>query len=184
MTAIIYLLSLITGIFLFGNAILVPFVHLGVAGEINYLLLFVFSTIASTISDSAWYFIGRVSPKGKILKLPFLKKRIEKVEKFSGFFDKHSVKLLFYSRFVWGTRIATRLLSGMQKVDFAKYIYINTASSVVWLFTVTGISLAVQKGITPFKDLERGLELGLVISIILVALIYIFIKKILERNKF
>lgn len=182
MSELYYYILIPTVMVAVGNLALIPFIHLAVIGDINYFFFLYFAILGTVLSDSIWYLVGRTVSRKQILEIKFFRKRVKKVEGFLNFFDRVSLEALFFSKFVWGTRIVVRLLAGVERVNFFKYLFVTLGSSLIWIFGATVVILFAQKGIgVLLGETISGLALtGLVL--LLVVFSYFLFKRWLTKK--
>lgn len=142
----LYLAIFIGHIFL-GGFILVPALYLSIIGKVSFLVLLVLIVMSSMVGDSFWYFLGKRIGKNRIYALPIIRRRIGEAKKLSGFFDRYGVWTVFFTKFISGTRLASHILAGMHKVNYARFLVATGAGTSLW-FIATFILI---------KWLDRGI---------------------------
>src|SRR3989344_2246459 len=86
------------------------------------------------IADNMAYWIGR--KKGEaVLQIIADRFRITRarIEKTKQFFQKHSGKSIFLSRFLVGFRLFIPYLAGVLKLPFGKFFFFNLLGAVIWI---------------------------------------------------
>jgi len=159
------------GLLIGGETVLIPAVYLALIGKLEILPLAGVACLATIISDSAWYFVGRLLPLRKLGRLPWVGKRLpEGVAYASGLFQDHGLKAVFLSKFLYGTRIAVQMLAGLTRLPYRRYLVVNSASVLLWLGLILLLGLAVAKSAdTLHFGVHRAyLVLGLFIPLLLV----------------
>src|SRR5436853_7127455 len=82
-----------------GETVLVPAVYLALIGKLQVVPLVAIASLATILSDSAWYLVGRVLPVEKISKLRWLGKKWPRVfDSVSEVFKRHGLKAIFVSK--------------------------------------------------------------------------------------
>lgn len=122
-------LFLSVGLLLGGETVLLPALYLGITGSLNLLYVFLIMTIATVLSDTFWYLLGRGAVP-HILKIRFREKIHAYGSAFHGAVKGRELFLLFFSKFVYGTRIAAQVLCGLHKVPFWRYFFVNLAAVI------------------------------------------------------
>src|SRR3989344_3115421 len=92
-------LFLFLGMLVGGETFLLPAAYLAAKGTLTFPLVIFFAGLATLVSDTAWYIIGRFFPLNKILSWKMFFKKREISLKIFSVFKKHSQKLLFISKF-------------------------------------------------------------------------------------
>ncbi len=118
-----YLYSFVALLFA-GETIMLPIIFLALQGKLSLGHVFVVSLAATVISDSVWYALGRNFPPSFYKR--FTGERTEVVmEKIGWLFKNKGVQTLVLSKFIYGTRIAAQVLSGVHRMPFALYLAAN-----------------------------------------------------------
>lgn len=129
-----------------GETVLVPAVCLALVGKLQVLPLIGVASLATLISDSAWYLMGRLLPLEKISELPWLgRKWPQGVAYVSDLFKRHGLKAVFVSKFLYGTRIAAQMLAGVTRIPYMRYITVNIGSVLAWLGFILLLGFIVNK---------------------------------------
>jgi membrane protein DedA with SNARE-associated domain len=147
------------GIIFAGGLVLLPSMYVAMTGTLSLLHLFFISIAAGLTMETFWYTVGTSAKKEKIYALPFVKKRVDEAKKFSSFFNKHGVLLVFVSKFIYGTRIASHVLAGMHKLNFLKYISATTLGTVIWFGIFYGLLKTADLGISGVKETTTKAQL-------------------------
>src|SRR4029079_780436 len=89
----------------------------------------------------------------------------------SGLFARHGLKAVFFSKFIYGTRIAAQMLAGLSRLRFSRYLLVNVLSVLVWLALLLGIGMAIDQVADSFgiRVHKAYLLLGLFIPGVLLA---------------
>lgn len=139
--------ALFAGLTLLGGFVLLPAMYLTLTGHVDLFMLFVLTLCAAAISDSVWYIIGLVSKKEKLYRLSFIKKRMEEAKKFSSFYSKHGVRLVFFTKFVYGTRLASHILAGMHRISYAGFLGATASGTAIWFWIFYFLIKALDFGV-------------------------------------
>ncbi len=149
-------LFLLLGILVFGSAVLLPALHLATTGELDPGVLIFTTLIAMWISDSAWYAVGRALPIESLRRVPALDAGLARV---TAKLSRSTVglgRLLFLSRFLYGSRIAVSIVCGLAGMRYRSLALINLASGSVWL----GFLFVTAIGVAAALELVAGEALG------------------------
>jgi membrane protein DedA with SNARE-associated domain len=168
---------LFIGMLMGGEAFLLPAIFLAIKGTVNFYLVLLFSILATLISDTAWYIIGRFFPLERILLWKiFLKKRELSDKIFLGL-QKHGLKILFISKFVYGTRTLVQVLSGTIRTPFFKYSIVNLSGILSYLFTISFITFLIKESLDSFIKITYNEYAYLVVFILVIGILHICLKK-------
>lgn len=113
-----------------GGIILFPSFYLAIVNELTLAYIWGIMIIATIISDSFWYATGRgVGPK--FFRSIMEKKRSVYLERASEFIEGRELVMLFYSKFVYGTRIAAQVICGARKVPYIRFLGVNIVAVMI-----------------------------------------------------
>jgi membrane protein DedA with SNARE-associated domain len=152
-------LILYVGIIFTGGAALLLGMLFSFAGKLSIFVVFAVTILAALTADAVWYFVGRRAKKDKLYSYSFVQKRVEEAQAFSRFFEKHGVALVFFTKFIWGTRIASHVLAGMHKVPFFKFVLSTALGTAVWFVLFYFILKGVDASIAAAKATALRLQL-------------------------
>lgn len=144
---------------------------------IPFIYLFIISITANLISDIFLYFFGNIIVKK--LKLKKYKKFKDGERKFKKLLKKikHPEKVIFFSKFIYGTRVITILAYGRYKpISFKKFLFYNIMSLMAITFVILGIGWIFGDIIAMY--LYNGI---LIAGLLVVVIIFIF-KKWLNKE--
>lgn len=139
-------IQLLTSIvaFLGGEPLIILIAILSGQGFVPFWQLIIFSLLGVMAADTLWFCVGKIIHKIRSKRLIRLQKRIVKK------IGKSPTKILVYSKFTFGIRIAAILLLGHSKMKFKKFILLDfitslflviLISSIGWLFGIGFIHL-------------------------------------------
>lgn len=113
------------GLLIGGETVLLPALYLAVIGVLNGWYVMAIMLLATIISDVFWYSVGRgIVPR--IIQANVNQKRIIQLNKLSRVIAGKELIILFYSKFIYGTRIAAQILCGARNTSFPSYLIVNT----------------------------------------------------------
>lgn len=173
------------GVMIGGEAILLPAVFLASIGVMDLFWVLFFGLAGIMLSDSVWYWVGtklhgRSDYVDKIINRQRYQKQIDLLRRK---FTKHSNRILIFSKFVYGTRIATILYSGYRKITYETFLKYNFIGSFLWLILITllgyGIGLSWQR-LAEYNDYIKYLALFGVLVLFMVR--YIVQKTVIFLN--
>jgi membrane protein DedA with SNARE-associated domain len=179
--------AIFLGIIFLGGLVLIPAMYLSITGSISLTFLLLINIIAAATADSFWYAVGKVAKKEKLYTYRFIKKRITEAERFSAFFTKHGVLLVFLTKFIYGTRIASHVLAGMHKIRFYKFLGATAAGTGVWFGIFYLLLRSIDTGLSAVK--EAATRVQLLFLAVLAVLVFInwftgsYIRQKIMKNK-
>ncbi|MBI2023568.1 VTT domain-containing protein [Candidatus Giovannonibacteria bacterium] len=172
-------IGLLTG----GETVLLPALYIAVTnGALDIKLVVAINILATVISDSFWYILGRWINKETILSSRFFSKKLSGARDFSEFFERHSLYAVFISKFIYGTRMITQVLAGMHKTSFIKYMAVD----IMGILSLTGVFLILieflQVSIGMMLKLTYGTEIIFGIFVIIVLILLSLFKRIIKKK--
>lgn len=154
-----------------GGLILIPALYLSTLQAVSLPLLFVLIVTSSMVADSAWYFLGKHIKKEGVYSLRFVKNRLEEAKKFSKFYARYGVWVVFFTKFIYGTRIASHLLAGMHKVRFMRFLIATATGTALWFTIMFFLIKTLDKGISGTGSVAFRIQ---VVSLITVTVLLLF----------
>lgn len=176
--------ALFIGISFLGGIILLPAIYLTIIGTVKITHLFVVVVLAGINSDTLWYIVGRKAKKDHLYRLPFFKKRIQDAQRFSDFFSKHSLWLLYVTKFIYGTRVASHVLAGMHRVRYASFLIATALGTATWFWLFYFIVRGLDYGIGAAKSTALRIQLTLLVGVLVLLALNWFTGKYVKNKLF
>jgi len=175
--------ALFGGAVLTGETVILPALYFALSSN-GRIFLEVFATLvlAALTADTAWYLGGRTLPFERLLRFSPFRNRKARIETFQGFFEQHSSRILFLSRFAIGTRAVTQMLAGAYGISYGRYMAINLASLLTWMTLLMSFGFALQKTLAGYIETTSGLYAVFGIFMIIIALLAIYLRRILRKK--
>ena len=167
------------GLFIGGESVLLPALYLGVIEKLNIWYVIGLMLVATALSDTVWYFVGRGLTKG-FSYISINPKVQSHIDRLSTVFKERSLHILFFSKFIYGTRIAAQVLCGMYKIHFWRYFMVNFAGIIALAALYTGITYTLNTAISATDYpifYVRILLVGAIAIVILAQVVLSFIVK-------
>lgn len=164
-------LVLIIGMMIGGESVLIPAVYLVVTGFISAPFFIGVALAAGMVSDSAWYGVGRMLPQERISRFGFMRRNQFLIDRLNGFFDQHALRILYGSKFVYGSRVVTQVLCGARKVHYPRYILVDLLGLVSWLLTLLAIGFSVQNSVGAFAHGVYALQIGFGVFLVIAVIV-------------
>lgn len=159
------------GTILEGEVVLLSAGFLAFNGVVNIYAVILIAVLGAITGDNIWYAVGRFGGKkfieryGKFFLLT--KARIQRADKY---FHKHGKKTIFFSRFVFGTRIGSAVLAGTFKMNCKRFLATNASGAFTWVVITTLLGYFFGSS---FHDLKRAVHNTEIALLILIAIILI-----------
>ena len=149
---------------------------------LNLWVVMVVALAGAIVGDNIWFTVGKVGG------MPFLKKwgklfflSQKRIDKAAEFFDKHGSKTVFFSRFIFGTRIGSATMAGTFGMSFKRFFTSNFLAAAVWVVITSllgfffGSSFHVL--LHQLHDAESALLISALGVLIIVILRFFFTQK-------
>lgn len=134
------------GTFFEGSGAMLSGGYLWRLGAVSFVSLYLTLLVADVASDIAWYTIGYFGARKLMLKYgKYVNVTPEIVDKLEIKFKQNQMKILTISKLSMGLgfAVATLATAGMLRVNFMKYLIINTLGSLVWVLFLILLGYAV-----------------------------------------
>lgn len=160
------------GLLVAGEAFLLPAVYFALDGKLHLSYIVAIAMSATMIADLFWYYVGAH------MKNRFAKKivagRVERnLEKLSGAFAGHNGKVLYFSKFVYGTRTAAQILAGLQLMPIRKYISVNFLGIFSLLASIVILAYSIDATVERVGGVVHDVEVAFLIFIIVLAIAHL-----------
>jgi membrane protein DedA with SNARE-associated domain len=175
-------LFLFLGMLVGGETFLLPAIYLAIQGTLRFSDVLLLALLATVVSDVIWYTAGRFVPLEKIFSFGIFQKKREAFNKIIGVFKKHSQKLLYISKFVYGTRTIIQISSGVIRIPFLRYTTINLAGVISYLLVITLLAILTKESLVSLEEVVYYEYVSIAIFIVIIAVIHIWLKKWLGKN--
>jgi membrane protein DedA with SNARE-associated domain len=166
-----------------GESVLIPVIFLAVAGQLDIKFVFVAAVAATVISDSLWYWLGRAFPPEVYQRFTGAKTE-QAMAKLEHLFTVKGAQTLFLSKFVYGTRIAAQVLSGVHRMPFAKYTIVNTLGVVALTTVLTAIGYSIEGTVENFGAIVYRLQAAFLGFVVAATAVHLIIGRILKKKWF
>lgn len=141
--------------------------HGGSFGHYSFWQVFIAGTLGGIVGDNAAYFIGRMFRK-TIAHYRFYEMARPRIERL---IDKFGNFALIISKYIYGIRAAMCLFYGIGRMRYARFLFLDAISCVVWAFVLASIgyffSGAITSIIGDFKQIGVALFFVVLVGIII-----------------
>ena len=159
-------LGLYAGIIAAGGIVLLPALYAAAAGYLSLPALFLVALLANVTSDTFWYLLGRFA-RGQMQNVTFALMRRRGTRSARALFRRNQLKAIFFSKFVFGTRLAVQLIAGAERVPFFYYILLTFVGSALWLSFLVVLVAAVRAGTSSATNIIFALQISFAIFVLL-----------------
>jgi dedA family protein len=165
--------------------VMIPAGYLVQKGQMNALLAF-FSGVSGSLAGALFnyylcYFFGRnfVSKFGKFVGI-----NDEKMAKFESFFNKYGEISTFNGRLIPGVRQYISLPAGLAKMNIIKFSEFSALGAGIWVAILIGVGYLLGDNEALIKEYLHIITIALIIFVLLLTLVYLWIKKVWIFAKF
>jgi|GEM_PF-1212019 len=176
-------LMLFVGMLLAGELVLLPALYLATTGRLDPILVIAVATLATMLSDLAWFLLGRWSPSGAVDRL---RRRYSAgpIDRLQGLFSRNGPRLLFLSKFVYGTRIAAQVIAGALEMPLRTWLLVNLAAVLAVTLALSGLAWGVVGSAQRLEELVEHIEVTFLLFLLLAIAAYLLIGLIMRKRWF
>lgn len=176
--ALTYLL-LFLGIFFEGEFVLLSAVIAAHQGYMNIYWVAGISVVATMLSDLFYFYLGLNKAEKWLERRP--EKLRAKIARINEKLAKNRMLLLLTYRFLYGFRMLTPFVLGMQKTKPAQFVGFSLATTLLWATTFISVGwIFGEKVLEELKHFEK-LELFVIGGLLLIALLSLLLKRVLKQ---
>jgi membrane protein DedA with SNARE-associated domain len=164
------------------EVVMVPAGYLASKGEMSFTLALL-AGIAGSLVGAVFNYILAVK-FGRVFLLKygkyfFLKE--DSLNKLESFFKEHGEISTFTGRLIPGIRQYISLPAGLARMSLFKFSLFTSLGAGIWVLILTTIGYYIGENETLVKEYLKTATLGAIASVIVIAIVYILIKK--NRDK-
>lgn len=174
---------LFIGFFFFGETVFLPALYMALFGPLNAPIVVALMVGAALSSDVIWYVLGRCVPRDRLRRMigHRLSRAMDSIE---GLFQENRLKILFVSKFVYGTRTVVQILSGAFRTRFDAYLAVNIAGTTALIGSIVGIALVAHSTVETFTQSVERVKMTFIVFVLTVVALHIIIKRYLAPRWF
>ena len=161
--------GLYLGIIFLGGVVLIPALYLALHGSLSLPVLIGIVLFANITSDVSWYFMGKVLGYERIASWRFFRRRKKHFNQALRYFEHYSYRLVFFSKFVYGTRIPIQVLCGVNRVPIWQYVLLTGAGSLAWLTFLLSLIYLVRLSAVSLETTTWALQ------VVMLSLVVVFL---------
>ncbi|MHB1468412.1 MAG: DedA family protein [Solirubrobacteraceae bacterium] len=103
-------------------------------GRLNVVLVGLIAVLAAIVGDNIGFAIGRLGGQRLVDRFGrYILLTPERVQKASGFFERHGGKVIVIARFVEGLRQANGIIAGITDMRWARFLFFNAIGATLWV---------------------------------------------------
>jgi membrane protein DedA with SNARE-associated domain len=123
------------------------------AGQLNVLLVGLLGFLRAVIGDNVGFAIGHFGGRPLIERYGryiFLTR--ERVDRATGFFERHGGWIIVVARFIEGLRQANGIIAGLSGIHWTKFLAFNAIGAALWVATWTSVGYLSGSHINSIYD--------------------------------
>ena len=170
-------IAIVIGTFFEGETILILGGIFAYRGYFSFPLVILCAFAGTLIGDQLYFFLGRKRGYAFIAKRPYLKRKIEKFQKF---LTKYYLPVILGFRFLYGLRTVAPFVIGLSKISFITFFILNIISAAVWAGVIGTLGFYFGRGIEILLDDIKKYEIFIIIAgalVILLRIFFIYLKR-------
>jgi membrane protein DedA with SNARE-associated domain len=143
-------------------------------GRLNIFLVGLIGFLAAVAGDNIGFAIGHFGGRRLIDRYGrYILLTPERVDKATGFFERHGGKIVVAARFIEGLRQANGIIAGMTDMHWAKFLGFNALGAALWVGVWTAIGYFSGSHIDTIYKAATRYSTYLAIAVVLLILAYI-----------
>lgn len=173
-------LAIFLGTFFEGETILVVGGFIAHLGYLKLPYVMVTAFIGSFSGDQFFFILGRLKGQPLLSKFKRAQKRVDKIHLF---LERYNDLIMVGFRFVYGIRVLTPLVLGMnRKINAGRFVLFNTIGAIVWSVVISiGGYLFGEALQIVIKDIKQY-QLIIIIGIFIIGLLAWILHQLTGRN--
>jgi membrane protein DedA with SNARE-associated domain len=155
------------------TSLIVGAVYAG-AGRLNVVLVAFIACLAAILGDNIGYALGHFGGRPLIERYGrYVLLTPERLEKATGFFERHGGKIVIVARFIEGLRQANGIIAGIAGMRWLRFLAFNALGAALWVATWVSIGYASGSHIDEIYRLATRYDTYLAIAAGIAILAYI-----------
>jgi membrane protein DedA with SNARE-associated domain len=143
-------------------------------GRLNIVLVGLIGFLAALIGDNVGFAIGHFGGRPLVERFGrYILLTPERLDKATGFFERHGGKIVAIARFVEGLRQANGIVAGISGMHWAKFLVFNALGAALWVIVWTSVGYFSGSHIDTIYRAATRYDTYLAVAIAVFALAYI-----------
>src|SRR5689334_17845157 len=122
------------------DATLISATFLAHRGYMKIGLVWIFATLSTISMSQFWFWLARRKGREMIERMSVTNKRYAKLRRWV---DPRTDLLVFFSRFLWGLRVAIDSACGASRVSAVRFMAVDSAGAIVWTAVIGTVGYAI-----------------------------------------
>lgn len=109
-------------------------------GRLNVVLVGLFGFLGAVLGDNIGFAIGHFGGRPLVERYGrYIFLTPERIDRASGFFDRHGGWIIIVARFIEGLRQANGIIAGISGIHWAKFLLFNVIGAALWVLVWTSV---------------------------------------------
>jgi membrane protein DedA with SNARE-associated domain len=153
-------------------------------GRLNVVLVGLLGFFAAVLGDNIGFAIGHFGGRPLIQRYGrYIFLTPERIDKATGFFDRHGGWIIVIARFIEGLRQANGIIAGISGIHWAKFLAFNALGAALWVAVWTSIGYLSGSHINTIYNDATRYDTYLAVAVGVLILVYIARRLWKRRNR-
>ncbi len=151
-------------------------------GRLNILLVGLIGFVAAVMGDNVGFAIGHFGGRRLVERFGrYILLTPERLDRATGFFERHGGKIVAAARFIEGLRQANGIIAGITGMHWAKFLAFNALGAVLWVTVWTSVGYFSGSHINTIYNDATRYDTYLAIAVGVLILAYI-VRRLFKRR--
>ena len=153
------------------------------SGRLSIALVVLLGFLGATVGDNIGFAIGHFGGRRLVERWGrYVLLTPERLDKATGFFERHGGKVIVIARFVEGLRQANGIVAGITGMHWAKFVVFNALGAALWVGTWSAIGYFSGNHITSIYNTASRYSTYLAI-VVAVGILALIVRHLLRRRR-
>lgn len=169
------------GLLFAGELILLPAIYLAITGWLQLEYVFAVAVPAMALSDLVWHYLGRSVPRARLERLAGgrIGRGMARVERM---LLRRGPQILVGSKFIYGTRTAAQVLSGVHKLPLRIYLVANSLGVMLLIGALCAVGYSVRGTVGRLDEVVESMEITFLVFVVIAVLGHLLVARVLRRR--
>lgn len=155
-----------------GETVLILAAVYAAIGRLNVVAVGLLALVAAVVGDNVGFALGHFGGRPLVERFGryvFLTRA--RLDKATGFFERHGGKVVVIARFVEGLRQANGWIAGISEMHWLRFLAFNALGAALWVGVWVSVGYLSGNNVTAIYDTVRRYEVyvGIALAVLLVA---------------
>jgi membrane protein DedA with SNARE-associated domain len=152
-------------------------------GRLNVVLVGLLGFLGAVVGDNIGFAIGHFGGRRLLARYGrYIFLTPERIDRATGFFDRHGGWIIIVARFIEGLRQANGIIAGISGIHWAKFLAFNAIGAALWVAVWTSIGYLSGNHINTIYDTATRYSTYLAIALGALLLAYILRRALRMRR--